>query len=243
MEEYKVAKERCLKESPNSLISNGIANFGSFRSPIKNLNLLEVRNQSKWLLDCFNSLRLTEWEACEINFDTGAIVLAVYKNMRLNGMGILIYFDKLQNKIYSYRRLGLSSMAKVAKSLYNSVSYIDERGFSLKISNDCENKRAVVEAELFDKENGSLSLHVAINEINMPSVVSIPLGENKPLYSQKSFFKASGSLKFKNKEYDINGSAIIDDHKGYYPYKAHYDWLTSMGYVEYEGSLTVSLNL
>ena len=28
---------------------------------------------------------------------------------------------------------------------------------------------------------------------------------------------------------DENTTALIDDHRGYYPRKAHYDWLTTMG--------------
>ena len=29
--------------------------------------------------------------------------------------------------------------------------------------------------------------------------------------------------------------AIIDDHRGYYPKKAHYDWITNMGYCTVKG--------
>lgn len=36
---------------------------------------------------------------------------------------------------------------------------------------------------------------------------------------------------------DDESTAIIDDHRGYYPRKAHYDWVTTMGKCEIDGMM------
>ena len=57
------------------------------------------------------------------------------------------------------------------------------------------------------------------------------------MYSEKDFFKASGTITLNGKVYTTNERSvgIIDDHKGYYPFNAHYDWLTTMGQIYDDG--------
>ena len=239
MEKYIVAEERKLKDTPNSIIEKGISNFGSFLESFNDINLLDVHKQSKYLPDFLNARRLTEWEAFELDFNKGTLVSAVYNNMHLNGMGILVYYDKEEDKIYSYRVMTNYRKAHIANNLIDSESYIKTNNFELRIINDFKNKKAKIKANMYNKKNGKFSMDLEIEQFAPSSIVSIPLGVNKPLYSEKAIFKATGKLNFKNVEYDIsdNASAIIDDHKGYYPYKAHYDWLTTMGMISHNGEL------
>jgi hypothetical protein len=82
--------------------------------------------------------------------------------------------------------------------------------------------------------------------VSKPSVVSIPFGANRPLYSQKDFFRASGSLTVNGEtmKSDADTAAIIDDHRGYYPRRAHYDWVTTMGRCpQKDGNRFVAVNL
>ena len=76
-----------------------------------------------------------------------------------------------------------------------------------------------------------------ITNISDPSVVNIPFGENMSLYSQKNLFKAEGSITANGEKFEANENsvAIIDDHKGFYPFRAHYYWLTTMGTMEIDG--------
>jgi hypothetical protein len=68
---------------------------------------------------------------------------------------------------------------------------------------------------------------VALKSISMPSVVVMPLGENKPLYIHKELFKAMGTVIIGDQTFELDEHAIcaIDDHKGYYPYHMEYDWI------------------
>ena len=237
MNKYEAPKKRLIRKTPPSIIKDGKAIFGSFENSFEDLNLLEVKGQCRCLPNFCNRLRLTEWEAFELDFKEGTIVCAVYRNMCLNGMGILVYHDKVANKIYSYRTLTMPTKVKMSNTLLESESYISLKKFELRIKNDFKNRRAKIIANIYNKANGRLKMDIDINQVSNSSVVSIPLGNNKPLYSEKALFKAKGLLSFNDKEYDIkdNSMAIIDDHKAYYPYKTHYDWLTTMGTIDYHG--------
>ena len=78
-----------------------------------------------------------------------------------------------------------------------------------------------------------------LTRLSEPSIASIPFSETKPrpLYSQKDFFKAEGFLIINGEkmECDDNTVAVIDDHRGYYPRRAHYDWVTTLGRYDFNG--------
>ena len=238
MDKYIVDEERKIKDTPDHLIEKGIANFGTFKNSFKDLNLLDINKQSKYLPNFLNSRRLTEWEAFELDFEGGTIVSAVYNNLRLNGMGIVVYYDKIEDKIYSYRVLTHYKKAHVASNLLDSESFILTKNFELRINNDFKNHRAHILINVNNKSNGNLHIETDIKQFSNSSIVSIPLGKNKPLYSEKAIYTCNGKLSFKNREYELNKNnsyAIIDDHKAYYSYKSHYDWLTTMGKISHNG--------
>ena len=237
MKAYKVDQERLIKETPKSIIENEEVIYGSFEDSFTDLNLLDIKKQYKILPKSFNKFRLTEWEAFELDFPFGTLVSAVYNNLSLNRVGVLFYFDKETKKIYSYQTVTRKKNMHVASNLIDDDSYINTKNFKLRIKNDFKNRKARVEASIFNKKNGEFKMNIELDSFAPSSVVSIPLGKNKPLYSEKAIFKANGTLVFQGKTYSIDESAtaIIDDHKGYYPYSSHYDWITTMGIINHEG--------
>jgi len=66
-----------------------------------------------------------------------------------------------------------------------------------------------------------------------PIVVSIPFGKNRGMYSHKCLMPMQGSLSIDGKKTEFlrkESFAIIDDHKGFYPYVMKYDWATAAGF-------------
>jgi hypothetical protein len=65
-----------------------------------------------------------------------------------------------------------------------------------------------------------------------PFSVCLPLGLNRAMYSTKILMPCSGTLFSSGRVHHFdpaNATGILDDHKGYYPYRLHYDWITSFG--------------
>ena len=118
---------------------------------------------------------------------------------------------------------------------------VNEKSFCL-VTQGREDKTAVEcikENKVYDPAQATIEYDFKLTRLSDPCVVSIPFpySDNRTLYSQKDFFKAEGSLIINGEEMlsDDETVAIIDDHRGYYPRRAHYDWVTTMGKCEIDG--------
>lgn len=132
--------------------------------------------------------------------------------------------------------------AKVAKQLLSDNCYCKTKKSEYKIINDFANGKAQCVGHTKGK-SGEFSIDISFERLSPLANGVMPLMKNKdgsfrnPLYSEKDFFKATGTITLNGKTYKTNERSvgIIDDHKGYYPFFSHYDWLTTMGKTEIDG--------
>lgn len=238
---FKVSDKRFPAPTPDKIVENGEVHYGTFDAPFNELNLLDAKNPCGKMPSFMKSGRLVEWEAFEVEMDEGTLISAVYNT---NGMGfsIFVWHDKAENKIYSWRNLVPKRRAKVAKQLVSDYSYCKTKHSEYRINNDFLHGKASAKGYTKGK-NGTFSIDIKFERISPLANGVMPLAKNKdgsfrnPLYSEKDFFKATGTITLNGKAYVTNERSvgIIDDHKGYYPYRAHYDWLTTMGKINVDG--------
>lgn len=230
---------------PESIVDErGQAIFGTFDKEIKNLNLIDCyRPYGKRMTRPIQDFKLTEWEATEIVTDELAIVSAIY-SMGQVGFGIVVAFDRVTHDIDFWLKPATSRTLKVATNLIDTTTYIKTKAMNISVKNDMDKGKASATCAI-DGKKGNLAYCVDLNRLSPPSVVSIPFGDNMPLYTQKDFFSAQGYIEKDGKRIDLKGAvAVIDDHKGYYPRRAHYDWLTSMGKTKHNGEdIYIAFNL
>lgn len=237
-----ISKKRIPAPTPDTIVENGKAHFGTFDSPFKTLNLIDCEKPCCIKLPRFiKQMRLTEWEAFEVNMDEGSLVSAVY-NMGPVGFSIFVWYDKAEKKIYTWRNFVPVKRAKVAKQLLSDTTYCKTAKSEYDLTNDFGNGKAALKG--YSKGiNGEFEIDMAFERLSPLANGVMPLGITSdgrfknPLYSEKDFFKATGTVKLNGKVYTTNDRSvgIIDDHKGYYPFYAHYDWLTTMGKTEIDG--------
>lgn len=238
----KISKKRTPAPTPDKIVENGKVHFGTFDAPFKSLNLLDCDKPcGKSMPDFMKKNRLTEWEAFEVHLDEGALVSAVYKIGPL-GFSIFVWYDKRQDKIYSWRNLVTRKKAIVAEQLVNGKCYCKTKKSEYTIENDFLHGKA--NAKGFTKgKNGEFSIDISFERISPLANGVMPLAKNKDgsfrnaLYSEKDFFKATGTISVNGETFKTNENSvgIIDDHKGFYPFFAHYDWLTAMQPYEENG--------
>ena len=237
-----ISSTRMPAPTPDSIVENGKVHFGTFDAPFKNLNLLDaVKPCGNKMPDFMKPSRLVEWEAFEVHMDEGALISAVYSTGPM-GFSIFVWYDKKENKIYSWRNLVPKKKAHVASQLVDDCCYCKTKTSEYKIENDFLNGKA--RAKGFTKgKNGEFTIDIRFERISPLANGVMPLARNKDgsfrnaLYSEKDFFKASGTITLNGKVYTTNERSvgIIDDHKGYYPFNAHYDWLSTMGQIDADG--------
>ena len=247
-----IAKERRSVPTPKDMVSDGVSVFGTFDKEFETMDLMSIKNATALPKFC-NKLKLTLWEATEVHLKDG-VLLAVVCDMGIFGKTLNVFYDKKDHKVYCWDTNLKSKDTKIAPNLINGadaeahtdvsfVKYINNFQDGLcdlsgKHTGKClitvpqEGKKAV-DAIKENYSEASIEYHFELKRISKPCVVSIPFSKkrNRPLYSQKDFFKAEGKLVINGRELISDGEtvAIVDDHRGYYPRRAHYDWVTTMG--------------
>lgn len=262
MEDYSkfISPKRRSVPTPKDLVDeNGKVVFGTFESEFETMELLRAKRPTK-APDFLNKFKLTLWEATEVHLKDG-VLLAVVCDMGIFGKQLNMFYDKRTKKVYCWDTQIKSKDTVIAPNLLNGAvaEAQSEFGF-VKYVNNFQDGRA----DLSGKHTGKCQITVPgdkvcsdpnnikasigeatieydfkLTRLSKPCVVSIPFpySDNRTLYSQKDFFKAEGKLIFNGEEMltDDESTAIIDDHRGYYPRKAHYDWVTTMGTCEVNG--------
>lgn len=229
-----LSDKRIAAATPESIVdSGGKAVFGTFDKEFKNLNLMEIDKQCPYLPNWFNWFRLTQWEAVEVNFKDHLLLMGV-SDMGLINTGLICFYDKKKRKTTSWRETLFKSRKQIKMNenlLDGSTCEGMGNNVKVKIVNNFERGSAVIIGEGFNKKEGFIKYELELQRVSLPCVVSIPFDKNKPLYTQKDLFKCKGYIEFNGEriESDEYATAIIDDHKGYYPRFSHYDWLTTMG--------------
>lgn len=239
MKKYRVPKKRVPVKAPAQLVTNGQADFGTYEGPIPDINLLDSKKPCGFLMpDFMIPSRLTVWEAFEISLDEGLLVSAAYNMGGSIGFSIFVWYDKNTKKVSHWMNPVPGAFAHVAPNLIDSKTVLKTPLSVFEINNEFQNHKCKAYGKSVNLK-GKIEFDMEIEGISPPSVVNIPFAKNKSLYSQKEFFTAKGTLNVNGKKYKTNehSTVIIDDHKGFYPFHAHYDWLTSMGYTKNNGKV------
>lgn len=237
-----ISEKRAPAPTPDAIVENGKVHFGTFDSPFKKLNLKDCHKPcGPKMPDFLIASRLTEWEAFEVHLDEGALISAVYNTGPL-GFSIFVWYDKRDGKIYSWQNIVPKSKAHVATQLVDDYCYCKTSKSEFRINNDFLHGKASAKGYSRGK-CGTFEIDIAFDRISPLANGVMPLARNKDgslrnaLYSEKDFFKATGTVKLNGETFTSNENSvgIIDDHKGFYPFRAHYDWLTTMGRLDVDG--------
>lgn len=222
--------------TPKDLVNkDGTCVFGTFDKEFETMDLVHAKKPTKFI-QAANKLRLTLWEASEIHFKEG-ILLAVVCDMGVFGKTLHVFYDKRTKKVYTWDNNLKSKDTKIAPNLLDgNISEAKTDVSHVKYINHFEKGEAHIEGH-HTKEENHIEYNVDLKRISLPSVVSIPFGKNRPLYTQKDFFKVEGTITINGEVLtsDEETVAVIDDHRGYYPHSMHYDWITTMGRNEING--------
>lgn len=204
--------------------------FGTFESEFPAMDFLKANHPTS-LPNYFNKSKLTLWEATEIVFDK-VILLTAVCDMALFGTALTVLYDKRTKKCTAWQEMFPSSKAVISDTLLNGAeTYSKGKKNKIHYINRFERGEAIVSGYAFSKTEGAIDYRVKLKRVSKPSIVCIPFDSNRPLYSQKDLFSVEGYLDYNGERFwaEEKTTAIIDDHRGYYPRHAHYDWVTTMG--------------
>lgn len=231
-----LSKLRYPAPTPEKLVDeNGRVAVGTFDKEFQTFNLLDATGTGvpKFL----NRAKVTLWEALEVNFDDIAFLTAMSVMGSTVTVALTLVYDKKTGKLTPFMGPTLARWGYMSENLCDGS---ESKTKSPLNSVTFENFQNEGRAHVYGKGRGfknKVSYDLKLTRFSAPAVGSMPFGGNTSLYSQKDIFTVEGSVFFNGKEYKATDGtmAIIDDHRGYYPRKAHYDWVTNMGYCTVKG--------
>jgi hypothetical protein len=227
--EYK----RSVNKSPKYIVERGKFKFGNYNKAIENVNMLDALNPlGKKYPVWFNNIRLKEWEAFQAGNDKVFIFGAIY-NAKLSSIVCLMIYDRVRNLSIRIRKFTLPRKTSIGKGMLDSQTSYISNNFLMKIKNRVKEENIEIQCTIHDYRSVPyLNLKLLAHHSTEPMVTCMPLGENRAIYSHKNFMPMEGFLCIDEEKIVFNtldSRMIIDDHKGFYPYKLEYDWVTGWG--------------
>jgi len=217
---------------PDALVVDGKQQWGRFDAAVGRANLIDAKTGWPRAL---RRWRLKEWQALQIAGPRVFVNLALFDAKLMSLLQAKIYDRDRGEKIVHEWKLRPGAFEVADQLLDSTTSYRDRRG-SMEFSNRVANGRIAVSLDLaargsLPRVSGSIEVQV---DRGASQVVSLPFDDARGMYSHKGMFPVRGDLTVGARTYAFAPTdtlALLDDHKGYYPYVMKWDWITSAGFV------------
>ncbi len=232
---------RKVEVTPEKMVEkDGSINFGTFRSPFVNVNILDAPMYSP---SCkvpvfWKNFRLKEWQHFGIITPTHYFGMVIF-DAKFMGVSFFYAYDRLTNKRIEYSRQGGGKSAQVAAQVYDDRCSFTQKGYNIRFENQlCSGfHRIIIDIE------GDNNLPVVKGELKVfedlvkiePLVQVSPVTPHRPFYTHKAAAPVEGSIILGEQEIVIAGNkaiALLDEQKTYYPYNSFWNWATAAGYDE-----------
>lgn len=216
-----------LESAPAQLVEGGRQRLGRFAGPLSRVNLLDApylrlpRPLRRW--------RLKEWQAVQLAAPGVFVNVALFDAKLMSLVQVKVYEHATGEKIVHEWKLRPGAFA-VADQLLDSTTHYGDRRGSLAFRNELARGRLAVEIDV----RATRKLPAVAGRIELETdrgashVASLPFAGDVGMYSHKGMFPASGNLAVGVRDHALAGAlALLDDHKGYYPYVMRWDWVTA----------------
>jgi hypothetical protein len=229
---------RTFQETPSKIVENGKFALGVFKSPFRNLNVLDADplGLGGAAPRALRALRLKEWQHYALvtrDFYFGTVVWTAHYTAN----SFFFAFDRRSKKLSQHRKMLAPRQAVIAETLYDGKCSAKTPGYSVEYFNNIGAGRHEINVDIKESRGlpsiaGSFRVLEDLNGIQ-PLIVSLPLGGNRAMYSHKVVCPAEGELRVGGETVRIDPStdvALVDVHKAYYPYHFWWKWANFAGF-------------
>jgi hypothetical protein len=227
---------RNLQMTPARMVEeDGSVNFGTYRAPFKDANILDAPLYSFPVPRFWKNFRLKKWQHFGIITPTHYFGIVIF-DATFMGVSFFYAYDRLKNTKFEHARQGGANAAHVAGQLYDDICRFDAKGYSLRFENKLDQgfHRILIDIAS-DSERpavkGEITIHEDLGKIE-PLVQISPITPFRPFYTHKVAAPASGCIRLGSQEIILDRDtaiALIDEQKTYYPYFSFWKWATAAG--------------
>ena len=239
---------RTLKETPAALVENGEPHFGVFKTPFRQLNLLDADPFGWKGLSprCYRKFRLKEWQHFSVVTPTHFLGLAVV-DAKVMGVSWCYLFDRETRQLVEHSRQAPLRPPTISRELLDSKFRYRARDYEVDVHNHLDAGEHLVTFSAKGKKDPPISGRLQIREKPgevQPLICVLPIGESRVFYTHKAPCPVAGEISVGDRVIALNPEtdfAILDIHKSYYPYRTWWKWSTFVGRDEAGGIIGANL--
>jgi len=225
-----------LAETPGQPVIDGKFVYGRFKSPFEHINMLDIERPYHYQIPRFAKyMRLKEWQALQFGDARWYFFTSLY-TVKFGSMAVFYAYDRKARRRYGFCRNLAGNPYSFAEDLSSGMVEYRRRHAHFSISSEADKGRFVLDAARVMRDPElSFAGHFELAftpQVCAPITVCLPLGLNRAIYSTKVLMPLSGDFKIGSREFHFDGPdamGTLDDHKGYYPFNMHYDWVSGFG--------------
>ena len=236
--------------TPEKMVEkDGEINFGTFRTPFRNVNILDapLYSSSRKVPAFWKKFRLKEWQHFGIITPTHYFGMVIF-DAKFMGVSFFYAYDRIANKRFEHSVQLPGSSSRIARQVYDDSCEFKKKGYHLRFENRLGEGFHKIIINIDGKKDlpavkGEIKIFEDLNNIE-PLVQVSPVTPFRPFYTHKVAAPAEGTIKLGAKEIVINRKqdvALLDEQKTYYPYSSFWKWATAAGYNEYGELLAFNL--
>lgn len=240
---------RKVETTPEKMVEkNGKINFGTFRTPFRDANILDSPLYASSGVPAFwKKFRLKEWQHFGIITPTHYFGMVIF-DAKFMGVSFFYAYDRIANKRFEHGVQLPGRASRVAGQVYDDVCEFGKSGYHLRFENRLKDGFHKIIIDIAGKKNlppvkGEIKILEDLNSIE-PLVQVSPVTSLRPFYTHKVAAPAEGKIILGNREIVMDRKrdiALMDEQKTYYPYVSFWKWATAAGYNEFGELLAFNL--
>lgn len=220
-----------MQAQSQNLVTGQRFNFGRFSAPFAKVNPLDAEPfGERHVPKPLKSWRLKEWQAFQFASERYFVNVALFNAKIMALVQIKIYDRQAKRKFLFERKVSPLALRAPMNLLDSDMAY-KGRGCRMQFQNRLAQDHVAIDFDVAATGDcpalsGKLRILYAGQQ---PLVVAIPFGDNHGMYSQKGLAPVEGTLAVAGETTRLsptNAYALMDDHRGYYPWVMRWDWLT-----------------
>jgi hypothetical protein len=232
-----------LTPAPQKLVEDGHQTLGRFGGPAQANNLLDGGYRGwprplRWW-------RLKEWQAVQVASPRLFANLALF-DARLMQLRQVKVYDRARGVKHIHEAKLRPRSMRIAEQLLESENRHADKAGVLRFVNRVAAGRIEVECDLAATRDAPrvAGRFALLTDRGASQVVSLPFAAGRGgMYSHKGMFPVEGELTIGDEVVRFEKTdtlALLDDHKGYYPYVMRWDWVTC---ATFQGGEALGFNL
>jgi len=230
---------RRVEATPEKLVGKGgSVNFGTFKVPFHNANILDAPLYATGAPRFWKNFRLKEWQHYGIVTPYHYIGMVIF-DAKFMGISFFYIYDRQKNTRFEHSRQSSGKSIRVAREVYNDRCFFKAEGYNLSFENNLNGGFHRITVDIEEKREkppvrGEIIVHEDLIRFE-PLVQVSPITRRRPFYTHKTAVPASGRIMAGSQEIVLeekNCLTLIDEQKTFYPYVSFWKWATAAAYNE-----------